>query len=81
MMALVRGVMAASIWLRSIVKDTGSISTNTGRRAGVADGRRGRDESEWDSDDFVARTDPRGQQRQMQRAGPGVHGDERCRAV
>ena len=79
MIALVRGVIAASICAGSIVNDAGSMSTNTGRRAGVADRRDGRDERERHGDHFVARADAGGEQRQVQRAGAGVDGDRRGR--
>ena len=64
-------VIAASICVTSIVNVAGSMSTKTGSRAGVADGRDRGDEGERDGDDLVAGPDAGGEQREVQRAGAG----------
>jgi hypothetical protein len=72
MMALVRGVMAASIRVTSRLNEAGSISTKTGR-APVDDGGGGGDEGEWRRDHFVTGTDATGEQGKMQGAGARIH--------
>ena len=80
MIALVRGVIARSSCAASIVNVRGSMSTRTGRRAGVEDGGYRRHEREGDRDDLVAGADPGCEQREMQRARPDVDGDRRALA-
>ena len=70
MMALVRGVIAASSCAGSIVK-VARVDVDEHRRgAGVVDGRHGGDEGEGHGDDLVARADAGGQQRQVQALVP-----------
>ena len=73
--ALVRGVIAASSCAR-IHRERLRIDVDEHRPcAGVADRRDGGDEGERHRDHFVAGADAGGEQRQMQRARAGVHGD------
>src|ERR1039458_402385 len=66
MMALVRGVMAASIRVTSRLNEAGS-------GAGRDDGGGGGDEGEWRRDHFVTGTDATGEQGKMQGAGARIH--------
>ena len=66
-MARVRGVITPSIRVGSMLKVSGSMSTNTGVRSAVADGVRGRDVGVADGHDLVAGAHADSQQRQMQR--------------
>ena len=77
--AFVRGVIAASIRAGSMLNVTGSMSTNTGVGAAVADRVGGRDERVADRDDLVAGPDADREQRQVQR-GRAVRDGARVRA-
>ena len=81
MMALVRGVIAASIWPGSIVKSSGRCRRTPACAPGVDDRRDGRDEGERHRDHFVAGADAGGEQRQVQRARAGVDRDGLRRAA
>ncbi len=75
MIALVRGVMAASIcgWIH---REGDGIDVDEHRLgAGVVDRRSRGDEGEWHGDDFVACADACGEQRQIKRVGAVVHAD------
>ena len=50
-------------------------------RARINDGRNSGNEGERDRDDLIASTNARGQERQMQGAGPGIHGNPVSRAA
>ena len=81
MIALVRGVIAASSSRRVHREGAGIDVDEHRRRAGVADRRHGRDEGERHGDHLVARADAGGEQRQVQRAGAGVDADAVRRAA
>jgi hypothetical protein len=75
MMALVRGVMAASTAAGSMFSVAGSMSTSLHVGAQVAHHLGGGGEGVGGGDDLVARADADGFQRQVQAGGGRVDGD------
>ena len=75
MIALVRGVIAASSCAGSIVKRRGLDVDEDRPWRRRSDRRHGGDEGERHGDDLVARPDAGGEQRQVQGARAGVDGD------
>ncbi len=74
-MARVRGVIAASTWLTSIVKSRSVHVDEDRTRPGVDDAVGARDERERDGDHLVARREAVPEQSQVQRGGAGARGD------
>ena len=79
MIALVRGVMAASILFGSMVQ-VSRINVNENRRgSGVSYGRGTRDKGEADSDYFIAWSNSGRQESKVQCAGAGVYSERESR--
>ena len=80
MMALVRGVIAASISAASMLQVSGSTSTNTGVAPSSTIISAGGGEGEGRGDDLVAAADAQRHHRDQQRLGAAGHADAVARA-